>query len=202
MPETKLIGTEKFTKAMRVLPSQMQEAAKKAFNIHGLRFLSKFTRQRLSGGRGVEKRSGSLAKSFNVNVIEFAGKMTLRVWSSSKYALMQEYGTAGLPGGVLKPKRTQYLAIPTNAAKTAAGVARERPKDITDLFFAKGRASGKPFLGKVEGGRVVAYFLLRKEVKFRGKLGLIVTWNKEAKKVIPLIDKAADSVLSKKYKRI
>ena len=70
------------------------------------------------------------------------------------------------------------------------------------LFVGTGKKTRKKFMGRVESGKVVAYFLLREEVKIPAKLGLENMWVKESVKITPLINQQANKVLSTKFKRI
>ena len=151
-------------------------AAKKGLRTFGVLFQNKFTKESLSGRPGVQRRSGDLAKSFSATVEDSGKGMRLVVWSRSKYAALQEYGTAGMPGGVLRPKNGKYLAIPMGPALTGTGVARwKSPKDGPQLEFLRSK-SGKAFLARMEGGKLVIYYALVKSVKIEGRLSMRKKW--------------------------
>jgi hypothetical protein len=203
--ETMNSQIEKINRAIREIPDVMMPFLKRAMSEFGGKFLRVFTRERLKGG-GVRMRSGSLARSFNYNVLDQAGKLTLVVWSTSKYARLQEFGTKGLPGGVLRPKNARALAIPVGPALTPSGVSKfTSPRQVAGLQVFKPRFK-LPFLGMVGRGkkamRVTPWFLLRKSVKIEGNMKLFITWKEQAPGVIPMMAKAADDSFSKSYKRI
>lgn len=86
------------------------------------------------------------------------------------YARIQEFG------GLIKPKRGKYLAIPLSAAKTKAGVARyASPRDIPGLVFLKSK-TGNPILAqrvaKGKKSKLVPMFVLVKSVTLKPTLGL------------------------------
>lgn len=198
--------------AFRLLPADMAVAAKRGMKRHGAAFMRYFTKTQLSGRKsptsGLERRTGDLARrGFQYVVKEEEGRLVLRVFSSVKYAALQEYGSAGLPGGVIKAKKSGgYLAIPVGPALTPAGVPRyQTPRQLSDmtppLFTAKGKKSGKLFMGRVEQGQVRAYFLLRREVRVPPRMRLRERWKQRALRIVPILTKEADKVLGSKYKR-
>ena len=67
-------------------------------------------------------------------------------------------------GGTIRPKHSKYLAIPLDAALTAKGVARGRPRDFKDTFFAVSKKGNLIMFGK-SMGKVVPLFAMKKEVK-------------------------------------
>lgn len=194
---------------LRRLPGEVRQiATKKSLNKHAAGFLRFFTKAQLSGRKsptsGLDRRTGDLARrGFNYVVQEEKGRMVLRVFSSIKYALLHEYGSAGLPGGVVRPKRSRYLAIPVGPALTPAGVARyQSPRQVQGLFVARGRRSGKLFMGRVEQGEVKAYFLLRDSVRVPPRLRLRERWKEKAAGIVPILKKEVDKLLSAKYPRV
>lgn len=203
--ETMSVQIEKINRAIQEIPNVLHPFMKKAMSDFGAKFLSHFTKSRLSGS-GVRRRSGSLARSFNRNVFDQDGKLTLVVWTTSKYARLQEFGTAGLPGGVLRPKKAKALAIPVGPALTGAGVSKfESPRQVAGLQVFKPRFK-LPFLGMVGRGknamRVTPWFLLRKSVKIVGNMKLFVTWKEDVPQAVDMMAKAADEAFAKNYKRI
>lgn len=196
MSDLQNIQVSKITRAFDEVPELMQKAGKRAFQTYGHQFIRFFTRERLTGRPGLMRRTGSLARSFNTNVLESEGALTLIVWTASKYARLQEYG------GDIEPKKTKYLAIPTGAALTKAGASRfASPRNVVGLRFMQ-KAGGKPFLGKVEGGSVRAYFLLRKKVSIPPRLALNKTWIDESPLIPKILTEVAESVLSTRFPRV
>lgn len=87
------------------------------------------------------------------------------------YAAIQE------EGGVVRPTRSRYLAIPVGPARTGAGAGRyASPRDVPGLTFVQSRR-GQPLLVKAEtsgkGKRQVlagtVYYVLRRSVRISGK---------------------------------
>ena len=61
--------------------------------------------------QNVHKQTSTLARSIS-SEIESKGETTIgRTGTNLEYAAMEEFGTAGLPGGVLKPKNAPYLVF-------------------------------------------------------------------------------------------
>ncbi len=57
-------------------------------------------------------------------IVRFAGDV-ITVGTRLAYAKMMNYGTVGLPGGVLRPRNAKALKIPLPAGKSASKVARD-----------------------------------------------------------------------------
>jgi phage gpG-like protein len=98
-------------------------------------------------GSPLHVRTGRLRASVVVDPIETRpGEITGPVGTNLAYASIQEHG------GTIVPKHVQFLTIPLEAAKTAAGVTRYTAREIienpgiggfTGTFFAKGILFGK-----------------------------------------------------------
>lgn len=81
--------------------------------------------------------------------------------SASPYAAIHEKGSGGLPGGVIVPKRAQYLAIPLSAEAKRLDSPREQ-----DDLFAFTSKKGNLLLGRGDGaGGLEPHWLLRRSVK-------------------------------------
>lgn len=113
------------------------------FTKEGQKVAGIIVKESLSGGNGLRRRTGSLARSIIGRGEVVGGLPAIRVGSlrgpALKYVAVQEYGTKG-KGGLLPtivPKGgRKNLAIPINAALTPAGVARRPgPKDWGQLKF-------------------------------------------------------------------
>jgi hypothetical protein len=74
-----------------------------------------------------------------------------------KYAWAQE------EGGVIKAKNARFLAIPLDAAKTAAGVARFGPRQIESAGYTGSFVKGGILYGK-QGDRIVPLFVFKRSV--------------------------------------
>lgn len=109
---------------------------------------------------------------------------TVEAFTGSKvpYAAIQERG------GVVRPRTARMLAIPLGAAKTKAGVNRQRPRDYTDLFIIKSK-SGKLLLVRKNGDGIEPLFLLVHQSKIRPHWYLRDGMRSAAKTADPLLRK-------------
>jgi len=117
--------------------------------------------------RKVKVRSGRYRSSITAELLD---NLTGRVGSNLEYAGMIEFGTKHLPGGVLKPRNSRFLAIPLDAAKTAAGVPRS-PKDYIDTFVKKGPSGNLIIWGRKDLSTPdpVPLFALVTQVTIKGR---------------------------------
>lgn len=84
-----------------------------------------------------------------------------------RYARIQEYG------GTVRPRRSRFLAVPLDAAKTGAGVSRyASPRDVPDTYIITGSDGSPVIMQKVEKGDDRPMFVLRRQVTIRKKLYL------------------------------
>ena len=74
-----------------------------------------------------------------------------------------EYAATHEFGATIKAKHSKFLAIPLDAAKTAAGVPRGGPREFENTFFIK-RDFGGLIMQRQADGRVVPLFVLKPEV--------------------------------------
>ena len=126
---------------------------------------------RVTGGNPLNSRSGRLRASIRSGARSGsrstqAGTIEgfLRAGGPSRrgvvrYARLQEFGSKG----PITPKKGKWLAIPTKAQKTAAGVSRGGPRTVQGLWFHQAHPD-KAYLLKRIGGKNIALFLLRKSV--------------------------------------
>ena len=126
---------------------------------------------RVTGGNPLNSRSGRLRASIRSGARSGsrstqAGTIEgfLRAGGPSRrgvvrYARLQEFGSKG----PITPKKGKWLAIPTKAQKTAAGVSRGGPRTVQGLWFHQTHPD-KAYLLKRIGGKNIALFLLRKSV--------------------------------------
>ena len=69
------------------------------------------TTNRLSGRPGLIHRSGTLARSITpVKAKRIGDVIEARIGTNVVYAKIHEFGSAGLPGGVIRPKTKPFLA--------------------------------------------------------------------------------------------
>lgn len=174
------------------LPQRTYRAVFKAFRDIGLQFLRRFKTENLAGRPGLNKRTGELAKSFQMSLEGSVLQTTrLKIFSHAPQARLQEYG------GTVRPVNAQYLAIPLPAAMTRAGVARGSPRDFQNTFFAVSKAgnlilfqslgknakTGKRKFKKYvnadgikEKSNIVPLFVMKKEVYVPPRLGMRALW--------------------------
>lgn len=110
---------------------------------------------------GLQVRTGALKNSIEALPIrrtehEIIG--TVVAGQKLKYAKIHEFG------GIIKPINAAFLAIPIGEAKTAAGVARFSPRQITAAGYDGSFVKGGILFGK-RGKDAVPLFVLRSSVK-------------------------------------
>lgn len=89
----------------------------------------------------------------------------------------------GAAGTTIRPVHRQFLTIPLDAAKTAAGVPRGTARDFPNTFIARSRRSGQLIIFQRQGKNIVPLFLLLKEVFVPARPALLPT----LQKFVPLI---------------
>jgi len=110
---------------------------------------------------GLHIRSGDLQRSIRAQPVERTARSVVgRVIAGQglAYARIQEYG------GTITAKNTEFLAIPLDAAKTDAGVARFAPRQAEGEGYKTFVAKSIIF-GRRPGEDAVPLFLLRRSVK-------------------------------------
>lgn len=83
---------------------------------------------------------------------------TLEYGTNLHYAPLMHYGTKKMPGGVLRPKKSKYLAIPW------PGV-HQRPRRYKNTFVATSKKGNKIIFQNMGGGEVRPLFTLKESVK-------------------------------------
>jgi hypothetical protein len=183
----------------RTMPERMTAEFKTAFRDWGESWQGKMA-ERFRGAEGeLHTRTGALKRSLDHQVRgSSAADLKLRLVSAGpSYARIQERG------GVVRPVRAKFLAIPLEANKTAAGVARyPSPREFIaahpgETFFLR-TGSGKLLLmwknptqaarrsGGAKKGEAVPLWLLVRRVEIPGpdapskggasRLGFFDTW--------------------------
>jgi len=112
--------------------------AERFFGKEALRVAGRVSRSMSAGGK-LKRRTGLLAKSVTGVALRVGGAPAIRIGifqgPALKYAAVQEYGTTGKGGTIptIRPGRnlsrktgrpTRALSVPTDEAKTEAGVGR------------------------------------------------------------------------------
>lgn len=142
-----VLGADRVISHLASLPGKLDDAERRATERGGLHMVAAWKEKARTV---LHKRTGGYAKSITKGPVE---RRTFEGWETGqgarwqvrvgiyenavaeKYARIHEYGSAGLPGGVIRPKEgRKLLAIPTS--KTKAGVARDSsPRDYKDGFW-------------------------------------------------------------------
>lgn len=197
----KIEGLRRVNEFLQRFPEHGQIAANRAFKEHGHAFTRDFVKRQLSGGRGLKRRTGAAARAFNTVVMKRNNNMILRVFASGearKYLPVHEFGAT------ITPKNVKWLTIPQAPVLTRAGVHRyQSARDVKGLRFIPYRSGGKmrPFLGKMENGRMVVYYALRKKVKIPARLKFGQTWIATAPGIVPRLDREINKELSSMTRR-
>lgn len=178
----------------------LQSRIRRILELGGQRFVARMQRERLSGPTGpssLSRRTGELARhAIQYTVTTGQATMRLVVWVSKSvpYARIHEMG------GTVRPKTAKFLAIPLAAAKTRAGVARMRPRDIPNLKFVPRRGKSPllvlehfknvkvKLLGKtIRTDKIVTkstpMFVLKRSVTIPARMGFRQIWGQERGKI-------------------
>lgn len=192
------------------LPDITIPAAISAMARFGIMFVSFLQRNRLAGRPGLIRRSGRLAGSLKHGMFGGKNAPVLRVWTAVKYSRLQELGSAGLPGGVVRPTKGKYLAIPVGPAKTKSGVSKfPSPRAVAGLKFMPSRKKGDTgllFMPKAKGskskGGIVVWFVLKKQVKIEPRFGFKDSFMAQSKNVLPMIADGVEEAYGKRFQRV
>lgn len=142
----------------------LRAAIRKKLTIAGLRMEADAKK---NATRRPRVRSGLLRNSIRHKLIEREdGGMSLLLRagnrSSVRYARIQE------EGGVVRAKKSRFLAIPMSNAKTAAGVPRwPTPRAVPGLFAIN--LGGRIFLVRKRGEGLEFLYRLKESVRISGK---------------------------------
>lgn len=195
---------DRFRKACGKMPKEIFRAFKLLIAKYLAQFRGLVSRQRLRGLPGLRRRTGLLTQSQKAVVTGDSVRSLVGTYAIGgglvKYARIHE------EGGVIRPVRSQFLAIPLEAAKTAAGVSRAvSPRDFQNTFVRNGiiwqklsgqQAAQRSTQDRNAAGRfvrrgaalagaasqlsdrstIVPLFLLRRSVKIEPRLGIKDTW--------------------------
>lgn len=83
-------------------------------------------------------RTGYLRHSMSAKLFNDSSGISALVGSGVRYGERVKYADILETGGVIRPKKGKYLAIPIGEARTKSGVARGRPRDFANTFIRKG----------------------------------------------------------------
>lgn len=154
----------------------------------GQRFVAQMQREHLSGPTGptsLSVRTGALRRSLTQTVTAQGDGAALDVSVGSftaAYARIHEYG------GIIRPIRSKYLAIPIGKALTRAGVARFSPRNFPgELHFIRSRKGNKllvQFIGKGKRRRMEPMFVLKESVTIPARMNFRRTFQQNASRCL------------------
>lgn len=153
-------------------PGYVRQELRRAIGKVGLILGGQMSR-RVRGRPGLKNRTGNLKRSYVSTVTEIKGGAQLLVGFGAKYAQLQERG------GIVRPVKKKWLAIPVGPALTAAGVPRyPGPRSVKGLEFRP----VSPTLALLvmpstkEGAESVIWYVLKKQVVVPPRLGFFATF--------------------------
>jgi len=112
------------------------------------------------GNSGLDVGTGALRRSWHITSFGERSSFTVRLGTSSKYARIHQYG------GIIKPKKSKYLAIPLR--KEARG---KSPREFDDLHIRKVRGKDKFVLIKKRARK--AHYVLQRSVEMPKRLRIL-----------------------------
>jgi hypothetical protein len=165
-------------KTLERIPTRLERELYPTLNRWGREHIARMGQRMRAGGTAdsVKTRTGLLRGSFQHEVRRGGGlgNLRLRVFSAGvKYADIQERG------GIVRPTKAKFLAIPQPAVKTASGVARyASPRSYPGETFVFRSKKGGLWVAEKKGkrGKVVLLWHLVKSVRIKGRLGWFDTW--------------------------
>lgn len=163
---------EQFRAAMEKAPVAVFQAVSQSLISSARTFVQgTFVRNRLSGRPGLQTGGGDLRRSFNLaHTGNDLRSFRLVEFTTSPSAVLHE------KGGVVRPRKSKYLAIPLGEAKTAAGVARASVRSYKDTFVRPSPRRSALVVYQRRGSRSVALFLLLRSVTIPARLGFEAEW--------------------------
>lgn len=177
------VDTSQVTEASRALrgwPETFRKANARTLVKAGQRGVQRIRREyRMAGettATATASRTGALADSYAWELGNGTGQeqyIDVGVIKSGTDKRVLEYARVHEHEGttIIRPKG-KALAIPLKAAKTARGVARGAPRDFTDTFIRRSKASGKPIIFQNRADTLVPLFVLVPYVKVKGRPAL------------------------------
>ena len=160
----------------------LSDGYQRAMKPTGTEFVGHMKRKLGKNANPVTTRTGSLAGSFNHEILEVGPKLGLAIFSAgSPYARIQELG------GKIKPVQSKFLTVPLPDAKRG-GLAGSKAADYDgESFILKLPVSGKTpkdmkpfgswFIVRPGRGGLEFLFQLRKQVKLKGGMGFFDLWH-------------------------
>lgn len=190
-----VLDTRAFERAMRAAPERLYVGLRAAIGAHHRRHLAAFRGGRFHAGRsgaGVQTRSGALGRSFGVEIrgTDLDSLIVLTRSSGVPYARIQE------AGGIIRPRRSRYLAIPLGAAKTPSGVLRAPPRAWADTFVRRIGGGRLLIMQQRKGGAVPLFLLTRGPVTLRPRLGFMSSFSDRENELLRAVNAAVRHALT------
>lgn len=190
MPQIKVeVDAKQLQTALARVPDALQNELRQALEKILRRFEREFVSTRLSGRPGLNRKSGNLARSW---VREVRGRkladLQARFATRVKYAPIHEFG------GIIRPVKARFLAIPLDDARVR-GIAAS-PRDFPDGFFMRSKG-GKLLFGINQGETFVPLFVLKRSVKIPARMGLFDLWESRRADISDQLNKAVGRSLAR-----
>lgn len=184
------IDSREIQKAIKLYPDTIFQEIRKAFVTILARFERDHKLKYMRGRPGVFARTGTLRRSFMFKVFgKTLAELNGIYFSDSVYARIHE------EGGLIRPTRSRYLAIPLDAVKTPSGVPRGSPRDFPNTFIR--RKGGSLLIMQTQGERAVPLFALVSSVTIPPRLNLVEFWNSRQRDHVEIVRQAARTALER-----
>lgn len=164
------------------VPSRLEHHMHRALSTWAEEHFRRMTEKMRSGvaNDSVKTRTGLLRGSFQREIRRAGGLggLRLKVFSAGvKYADIQEHG------GIVRPKKAKFLAIPQPAVKTPSGVARyASPRNYPGETFVFRSKKGGLWIAEKKGDKIRLLWHLVRSVRIKGRLGWFDTWRSGAER--------------------
>ena len=159
--------------AFQAAPALVLTAMRRELKLGLMQYTSRLIQERLSGNP-LARRTGTLARSWGVEVFgESIRSLRGVVFSTARHARIHEQG------GVVRPVHAKMLAIPLQAMRTPAGVARfHTPLRLTlkcaflKTWIQKSKRGNLILMGqKTKRSEPVPLFVLKRQVTIPPRMG-------------------------------
>lgn len=189
------INTAELRRAFKAFPASMINELRKEWGAEGQDFIKTIQKERFGPETKSDQlatRTGTLRRSFRKKITGRSfDNFVLLLFTNVPYARIQE------EGGTIKPEKAQFLAIPTQFAKTAAGVPKYSGplRDNPELQARGVYPIATPWgLVLMAGDTDEPLFSLVRQVKIPPRLGMKDTLDKKADDFIRAANRAAQNV--------
>lgn len=159
--------------AFQAAPALVLTAMRRELKLGLMQYTSRLIQERLSGNP-LARRTGTLARSWGVEVFgESIRSLRGVVFSTARHARIHEQG------GVVRPVHAKMLAIPLQAMRTPAGVARfHTPLRLTlkgaflKTWIQKSKRGNLILMGqKTKRSKPLPLFVLKRQVTIPPRMG-------------------------------